>query len=263
MTDKKILLIALGVAIVLLMAYVVCFWGIELSDNTTDWGAFGNYLAVCLSVLSISLIYITYREQRKSNDIARNEHHIVTMLNTLDTLYEKNLSRIEFTYNSIKKHFKDPFYNLSEFEYEKIVGVCTFYYSSSLNRKEDAKKLNYFFQYLRLCLDNIIHNKILPKEQKKLQITELSITLMEDARLLFFFWLLMNARTELNSYYRYGLFIEDCESSPLLQDIVSYICSGKCPPKRQSQAVDANNIIFDDYPMDNFSDTYSRLDKKR
>lgn len=144
MTDKKILLIALGVAIALLMAYVACFWGIELSDNTIDWGAFGNYLAVCFSVLSITLIYITYREQRKSNDIARTEHHIVTMLNTLDALYEKNLLRIESTYNSIGEHFKEPFYDLSEFEYEKIVVVCTFYYSS-LDGTEDAKKLNYFF----------------------------------------------------------------------------------------------------------------------
>ena len=89
------------------------------------------------------------------------------MLNTLDALYEKNLLRIESTYNSIGEHFKEPFYDLSEFEYEKIVVVCTFYYSS-LDGTEDAKKLNYFFQYLRLCLDNIIHNKTLPEEQKKL-----------------------------------------------------------------------------------------------
>lgn len=263
MTDKKILLIALVVAIVLLMAYVTCFWGIGLSDNTTDWGAFGNYLAVCLSVLSISLIYITYREQRKSNDIARAEHHIVSMLNTLEVLYEKNLSRIKSTSNRIGEHFKEPFYDLSELEYEKIVNVCTFYYSSALEGKDDTKKLNYFFQYLRLCMDNIIHNKTIPKEQKKLQITELSCILMEDARFLFFFWLLINARTKLDSYYKYGLFIGDSESSPLLQDIVSYICSGNCPDKRQPKVINADDIILDNYPMDNFSDTYSRLSNKR
>ena len=262
MTDRKILLIALVVAIVLLMAYVICFWGMEISDNTTDWGAFGNYLAVCLSVLSISLIYITYREQRKANDIARAEHHIVTMLKTLDVLYEKNLSRIESTSNSICEHFKEPFYDLSELEYEKIINVCTFYYSSALEGKVDAKKLNYFFQYLRLCIDNIIHNKTLPKEQKKLQMTELSITLMEDARLLFFFWLLINARSELDSYYKYGLFIEDSESSPLLQDIVSYICSRKCPAKRQTQVINADDIILEDFPNEQFHDTYNRLFNK-
>ena len=92
---------------------------------------------------------------------------------------------------------------------------------------------------------------------------ELSIILREDARLLFFFWLLINARTELDSYYRFGLFIEDSESSPLLQDIVNYICSGKCPAKRQPQVINADDIMLDDYPMDNFSDTYSRLDKKK
>ena len=86
---------------------------------------------------------------------------------------------------------------------------------------------------------------------------------MEDARLLFFFWLLINARTELDSYYKYGLFIADSESSPLLQDIVSYICSRKCPAKRQPQVINADDIKLEDYPMDNFSDTYSKLYKKR
>jgi len=262
MTDKKIILITLGVAIVPLVVYVIWFWGIGLSDNTTDWGAFGNYVAICLSVLSISLIYITYREQRKSNEITRAEQHIATMRNTLGALYEKNQSRIESIYLKISEHFNESFYDLSEYEYEKIVKVCKYYYSSASGENEDSKKLNNYFQYLHLCIDNIIHNKTLSKEQRKLQITELSCILTEDTRLLFFFWLLINACTELTSYYKYGLFIEYSESSPLLQDIVSYICSGKCPTKRQPQIVNADDIILDDYPMDNFSDTYSRFCKK-
>ena len=141
MTDRKIILIALGVAMIPLIVYVICFWGIEISDNTTDWGAFGNYVAVCLSVLSISLIYITYREQRKSNEISRAERHIATMLNTLDALYEKNQLRIESTFNKIIEHFKVPFYDLSEYEYRKVIKVCTFY---SLGENEDSIKLNYY-----------------------------------------------------------------------------------------------------------------------
>ena len=263
MADKKILLIALGVAIVPLIVYVICFWGIEISDNTTDWGAFGNYVAVCLSVLSISLIYITYREQRKSNEISRAERHIATMLSTLDVLYEKNQLRIKSTFFNIIEHFKVPFYDLSEFEYAKVIKVCTIYYSSALGENEDSIKLNCYFQYLNLCIDNVIHNKTLSKEQKELQITELSSILTENARMLFFFWLLINVCSELTSYYKYGLFIEDSDSSPLLQDIVSYICIGKCPSKRQPQVVDADDIILDDFPKEQFSDTYSRFDKKR
>lgn len=262
MTDRKILLIALVVAIVLLMAYVICFWGMEISYNTTDWGAFGNYLAVCFSVLSISLIYITYREQRKTNEITRAELHIATMLKTIDTLYIQNQSEIGATFSKIKIHFKVTHYDMSEFEYEKIVKVCMYYYSTALGEKKDSKRMNYFFQYLHLCIDSIIHNKTLSEDQKKLQMTELSLILTEESRMLFFFWLLISARTELGSYYKYGLFIEDSKSSPLLQDIVSYICSENCPDKRQSHLSNADDIILEDFPNEQFHDTYTRLFEK-
>lgn len=262
MTDRNILLIALVVAIALLMAYVICFWGIEISGNTSDWGDFGNYLAVCLSVLSISLIYITYREQRKTNDIARAEHHIATMLKTLDALYIQNQSEIEATFFKIKKHFNVTHYDMSEVEHEKIVRVCIYYYSTALGEKKDSKRMNYFFQYLHLCIDSIIHNKTISEDQKRLQMTELSLILTEESRMLFFFWLLINARTELDSYYKYGLFIEDSKSSPLLHDIVSYICCEKSLAKRQSQHINADDIILEDFPNEQFHDTYNRLFNK-
>ena len=115
MSDKKIILLAFGVTFVAIMTYVICFWGTEISKDTTDWGAFGNYLAVGVSILSIALIYITYREQRKTNEITRTEHHIAAMLNTVDTLSEKNQSRIESTYFNFLEHFKEPFHDLSEY----------------------------------------------------------------------------------------------------------------------------------------------------
>ncbi len=261
MTDKKIILIAFGVTFTTIVFYAICFWGTEISKNTTDWGAFGNYLAVGVSIFSVALIYITYREQRKTNEITRSEHHIETMLKTLDALSMKNQSRIETTYFNILEHFKVPFYDLSEYEYEKIVKVCIFYYSLALGEKEDSIKLNYYFQYLNLCIDNIIHNKTLSKEQIQLHITELSCVLTEDSRLLFFFWLLISDRIVLDSYYKYGLFIINDEASPLLKDIVSYICSGKCPTKSQTRNFNGEDIILDDYSKEKFSDSYSRMFK--
>lgn len=261
MTDKKIILIAFGVTFTTIVFYAICFWGTEISKNTTDWGAFGNYLAVGVSVLSIALIYITYREQRKTNEITRTEHHIATMLNTVDALSEKNKSRIESTFFNILEHFKVPFYDLSEYEHEKIVKICRFYYSLALGEKEDSIKLNYYFQYLNLCIDNIIHNKTLSKEQIQLQITELSCVLTEDSRLLFFFWLLICDSKVLDLYYKYGLFIISGEASPLLKDIVSYICSGKCPTKSQTRNFNGEDIILDDYSKEKFSDSYSRMFK--
>ena len=96
MSDRKIILIALGVAFALLLIYAISFIGTPISGQTSDWGAFGSYAAICVSSLSIALIYVTYREQRKTNEITRVEQHIVTMTNTLAILSEKLGVSIEF-----------------------------------------------------------------------------------------------------------------------------------------------------------------------
>ena len=89
MSDRKIILIALGVAFALLLIYAISFIGSPISFQTSDWGAFGSYAAIGVSSLSIALIYVTYREQRQTNEITRVEQHIVTMTNTLAVLSEK------------------------------------------------------------------------------------------------------------------------------------------------------------------------------
>lgn len=80
MSDKKIIFAALSIVIILLLFYFVTFWGADVSINSSDWGAFGNYAAICVSVLSIAFIYVTYREQRNTNEISRTEQHIAVML---------------------------------------------------------------------------------------------------------------------------------------------------------------------------------------
>ena len=56
MSDKKIIWVAVVIAIALLTFYAICFIGSDISKNTSDWGAFGNYVAICVSTLSIALI---------------------------------------------------------------------------------------------------------------------------------------------------------------------------------------------------------------
>ena len=119
MSDRKIILIALGVAFALLLIYAISFIGTPISGQTSDWGAFGSYAAICVSSLSIALIYVTYREQRKTNEITRVEQHIVTMTNTLAILSEKYHDRLEVSYDKFSEHFKLPFYDISDWEYDK------------------------------------------------------------------------------------------------------------------------------------------------
>ncbi len=51
----------------------------------------------------------------------------------------------------------------------------------------------------------------------------------------------------------------DENGSPLLEDIITYICTKKRPAQRLTPEVDPDTIILEDYPNELFPDTYSRL----
>ena len=260
MTDKKIILIASGLAVVFLMTYVICFWGTGLSGNTTDWGAFGSYAAICVGLLSIALIYVTYREQRRTNEITRVEQHIETMTNTLCVLSEKYHMQFEVSYCKFSEHLKLPFYDMSDWEYNNTIEVCKIYYSMAVD-DEYIGNFNYVFRYMQLCVDYILNEDSFSSENKTLRITEFSCTLPESLRILLFCWLLINDQTKLEVYYKSGIFMLEETASPLLDDIVTYICTGKQPLRKISSEVNPDDIILEDFPNEQFNDTYNRLFK--
>lgn len=259
MSDKKIVWMALGMTIVMVLSYILNFIDSDISSNPADWGAFGNYAAVCVGTLSIALIYITYREQRRSNEITRTEQHIATMTKTLGSLVDKNISKIEIYYTNLCEHFKVPFGNMSDCEYDKVAKVCTYYYSSLTIEDEDSADFNHVFQYMKLCLDYILQDKTLTKSDKQLRITELSCILSESIRVLFLFWSLVYNHDNIEQYYKFGIFILDDRSSDLLVSVIAYLCAKDVSSKKEEKVVDPANIILDNYPKEQFFDTYNRL----
>ena len=47
-----------------------------------------------------------------------------------------------------------------------------------------------------------------------------------------------------------------------LDDIITFVCSVKCPPDRHVQDFNDEDIILEDYPYELFSVTYSRLNRQ-
>ena len=129
MKNNKILIYALSTLTLLLFFYIIHFMGMPLSKHTSDWGAFGNYMGMGISVISISLIYITYREQRESNISMRYERHVLSMTKNMYTLYEKNQYRIEESYSKFCRHFLISFFDLSVYGnpkvYHLVIEKCT------------------------------------------------------------------------------------------------------------------------------------------
>ena len=261
MSDRKIIFTAVGIVIILLLLYFASFWGADVSKESSDWGAFGNYAAICVSILSIAFIYVTYREQRNTNDIARTEQHVAIMVNTIHSLSESKRTQLDSIYSKISEHFKEPFSSLSDYQYDRIVKVCIYYYSTIA--EEDIYSLRYLIQYTHLSIDFIIHDKSLSKENKHLRLTELTYIIPESLRIILFLWLIHNRSRDLKEFYQYGIFSLDDNSYGFLEDIITYVCTTKCPPDRPVQEINVEDIILDDYPHELFSETYSRLNRKK
>lgn len=260
MSDRKIIFTAFGIVIILLLFYFASFWGADVSKESSDWGAFGNYAAICVSILSIAFIYVTYREQRNTNETVRTEQHIAIMVNTILSLSEGKRVQLDSIYSKICGHFKEPFSSISDYQYDRIVKVCIYYYSTIA--EEDLNSLKYLIQYMHLSINFIIHDKSLSKANKQLRLTELSCIIPESIRIILFFWMIQNKSRDLNEFYYYGIFSLNDNGYSFLEDIITYVCTTKCPPDRPVQDVNVEDIILDDYPHELFSETYSRLNRK-
>lgn len=259
MSDRKIIFTSVGIVIILLLFYFVSFWGADVSKESSDWGAFGNYAAICVSILSIAFIFVTYREQRNTNEIVRTEQHIAIMINTIRSLSEDKRTQLDSICSKICDHFKEPFSSLSDYQYDRIVKVCIYYYSTIA---EELNSLKYLIQYTHLSINFIIHDKSLSKANKQLRLTELSCIIPESIGIILFFWMIQNKSRDLNDFYYYGIFSLNDNDYSFLEDIISYVCTTKCPPDRPVQDVNVEDIILDDYPHELFSETYSRLNIK-
>lgn len=64
-TDKKLWLPLVGGALIILGSFGLVFKDQDISDNISDWSYFGAYVGGCFGIVSVILMYLTFREQSK------------------------------------------------------------------------------------------------------------------------------------------------------------------------------------------------------
>lgn len=248
------------IALLTILIYAYFFLGGSFSKETTDWGAFGNYASIGLSIISIALIYITYQEQRDSNRIFRAEQHITTMSNTLIELTEKKQFILMSSYSKLCAHFITPIYDLSYYKYEKIICVLKHYYTNTTEH-DDLEAQNRIFQYMYQCIQYILEDNFLRKTDKQSRITELSCIIPEHVKTMFLCWMVTQKRIDTKKFYKYGIFSLDDTSPQPLRDILFYVGTKELPFSKPSPKVSENDIIFENPANEQFHNTYSKFSK--
>ena len=85
--------------------FVFQFYKSPLSKNIADWGSFGDYIGgITLSLISILLLYKTYKEQIYANVIIRFESRFWNLKNRIGITKEE-LDAVSSIAKKITKHF--------------------------------------------------------------------------------------------------------------------------------------------------------------
>lgn len=262
---NKIICICVAITIVIvLLLYVINFWGAGFSSETTDWGAFADYVGIAIGLLSIFLIYITYKEQRMSNQIERFEARLITMSTTVSKMIESNKNEIDEVYEMFSCHYELYIGDLSQIEREKAKVICENYYNEIIEmpkNNEFRKKFDSICHIVLLCCDYVLSSQ-LSINDKKSHITELSYSIAVSARILFFNWLILNSPQYLKRLYERGFWQHDEAVPKLLEDVIRYICINMIVPHCEESTSDKTIMITCDNSQENFFETYKRLFSK-
>lgn len=254
---KKPIVIATLFDIVLVVAYIISFYGASLSDKTSDWGAFGSYVGMGISTFSVALIYITYNEQKQSNRISMFEQHIKVMFDTISLLVDRNKQSIEEDMVNISNHFQLPSYDLEKLERAKVLYVCSYYYTKI--ETDNNRKHENVFLYLTQIINYIKNEKSIMEEDVRARLIELTCILPKSVMNLYFFWLSSQSSNKefLRFCYLHNLFIKE-DPNDFLSALMCYVCTEK---KLNAENIDYSDIDFgdDDYSREFFFDTYDRL----
>lgn len=241
------------IAVVLVIVYFANFSHAPLSDNTSDWGAWGSYVNVGISLISISVIYITYKEQQQSNKIARFEEHYHVALKTAGELFERKKEIIKDSYNRIENHFRNSFDPLTDYTQSNTKKVLGYYYSSATyDAQQDCDEV---FRYFYTVLNSIKSSPIIDEDEKNRYYTEISCLFSEEARILLLCWG-YNKGIDLSEYYSKGLFRTSNINNEALVNVVKFACTGERPKKKK---INTEDIDFGYNTNEDFTEIYNRL----
>lgn len=246
-------IVGVAIAVVLIAFYAVHFYNASLSDKTSDWGAWGSYIGIGISILSVSLIYITYKEQQESNRIGRFEEHYHISLRTLIELFEKRKNVIDSIFSKVENHFRNPFDSLMDYEQSKVQNLLGYYYSSAVtDSREECEEI---FRYFLFFLLSIKNNNMLDDKEKESRFREISCLLPENGRILFLCWGFC-FKHETKQFYTFGFYQTSIFNNTPLMDVIRFASIGKRPKKEH---INVEDLEFEDYSSEEFQDTYERL----
>ncbi len=158
---KKYLLINICylIAIIGIVSFLFQFYNNPVSHSISDWGSFGEYISMLISIISIAFIFITYDEQKRTNHTMCFENTYWNLRNKIkiqdDDMKMKDIS------DKIKKHFEGEVkITLSDF-----ILLLNYYWILYANNND---KIKIGFHIVELLVKYILTTDLIDSNKKKI-----------------------------------------------------------------------------------------------
>jgi len=262
-TDKKLWIPLLGGAAIILGSFWLVFRDQDISDNISDWSYFGAYVGGCFSIVSVILIYLTFREQSKIAYQTRFESVFFDMLRTLRELKTKEISgAFSDLQGKITLHFNSSFtpedINIKE-------GKETIAYYFQLHNEYD--EIHHYFRFLYHVIMYVCKDNVLDYNEKERYIALIQAQMSNEELLIVLFNVVNYGNTKyletLDTYH----FFENIRS---INELLDYIIIKLFPQTTFKHLINPNSecdVIYD-FELDSllhekelYFDTIDRLKK--
>lgn len=240
-----------------IVVYVYHFFHSTFSYNTSDWGAFGSYYGGTISIVSVYLLYVTYKEQRRSNSISQFEQRFYTQLKTTREMLDGHDESLKKSYHNVKKHFPDIIYS-QPLTREDVIMACGYYFKDLQREGLIKSKEEQVFTYVIHSITMTDEHNVFSKRQKRDYIQDIFPLLNNDFLVLLLFYII-SKRDVLTFYllqeYHYSSYLTT--NGPLMDKVIGIILSSS--DMNSSHILDG--IEYENYENESIYETINRLKK--
>lgn len=264
-TDRKLWIPLLGGAAIILGSFWLVFRDQDISDNISDWSYFGAYVGGCFGIVSVILIYLTFREQSKIAYQTRFESVFFDMLRTLRELKTKEISgAFSDLQEKITLHFNSPF-TPADINTKEAKETIAYYFQ--LHNEYD--EIHHYFRFLYHVIMYVCKDKVLDDKEKERYIALIQAQMSNEELLIVLFNVVNYGNTKyletLDTYH----FFENIRSINELLDYIIISIFTKTTFKHLKNPNIDRDIIYD-FELDGllhsdelYFDTLERLKKER
>ena len=211
--------------LIVLLPYMIVFAQNGISHQNEDWSHFGGYISGTLGIVSIFLLYLTYREQRATNHIEHFEKIFYKHIDKIVRLQKKHTKVIEYLCNKFLGLFLYPGEYHYSYEYTKAQAerVIQYVYSHYKNVELRDRSFEDVLRYIEYSLNQIENDNLI--DAKDFYSLEIKNNLTTETKVVLFFYLISEKSIDVLNLFNKRKFFKDLNiDNEMFKFIVSMFC---------------------------------------